>query len=474
MLQDNESSRRKFLRSTFTTSVLGLVAFGVRPKFARAREAWPASRPGVGLSGSGPTLSTAPRVTGFFPILQGATSSTETQIHILNPTDAICKYVVIDPAGVRREFWSARRRGVASSGWMNDQIWIDGLQPGVNYVLEVERVDQAGGRSGVLDRREFKTLKSAGLAAQAQSTTLKTALISCMNDRYVNDQGAMWAAVAESEPELMIFNGDLCYVDQRANGTIDGMWDRHVTTRRMLDVFRWNRLVPTLVNWDDHDLSANDANARNPRYRPASEFFDAMYGFDDVQGLTRAPGRSYSMQIGGLKILMLDGRSALNSSAGVVFSEDELKWAEQVIENSKTPMLLVCGQQFFGDYLLGAESVERYAWPQLERLMEAGRKSASPLVLVSGDVHFSEIMRLESGLMGYPSLEITSSAIHSRTFPGQQYRSTNMRRLDSTSRNNFCLTTFTASADGRELGVDLKCLGRDQDEYFRYEDTVRR
>ncbi len=472
MLQDEGASRRKFLHSTLQTSLLGLATWGMGATSARAREAWPPRRPGFGPSSAllPSAGSSSPRVTGFFPILQGATSATETQLHVLTPTEAVCKYVVIDAVGGRREFWAARRRGVAASGWLSDHVWIDGLQPGLDYRLEVERVDQAGERSGVLDRREFKTLAHAAAATRP----LKTALISCMNDRYVNDQAAMWAAVAVSEPELMIFNGDLCYVDQRSSGTIDGMWDRHVTTRRMLDVFRWHKLVPTLVNWDDHDLAENDSNVRNPRVQPAGEFFDAMFGVDPVQGLTRAPGRSFAMEFGGIKFLMLDGRSALDARASRVFSEDELHWAEREIQSANKPMVLVCGQQFFGDYLIGAESVERYARPQLQRLMQAGQQSNVPLVLVSGDVHFSEIMRLESSLMGYESLEITSSAIHSRTFIGQQYRSSNPRRLESTSRNNFCLTTFTPSLDGREVAVDLRCLGRDQTEYFQFKDRIRR
>ncbi|HRK07620.1 MAG TPA: hypothetical protein PLZ57_07600 [Pseudobdellovibrionaceae bacterium] len=473
MLQDDGESRRAFLRSSslfLKTSALGLATFSMSAAKARsAREAWPPRRPGRAPSVT-PSIaaSTAPRVTGFFPILQGATSATETQLHVLTPTDATCKYVVIDAAGARREFWATRRRGVAASGWLSDHVWIDGLQAGASCRLEIERVDQAGVRSGVLDRREFKTL------ATSPAAPLRTALISCMNDRYVNDQGAMWAAVAESEPELMIFNGDLCYVDQRSSGTIDGMWDRHVTTRRMLDVFRWNKLVPTLVNWDDHDLAENDSNVRNPRLKPAGEFFDAMFGFDDVQGLTRSPGRSFAMEIGGLKFLMLDGRSALDARAGRVFSEDDLLWAEREIQSATRPLVLVCGQQFFGDYLIGAESVERYARSQLQRLMQAGQQSNAPMVLVSGDVHFSEIMRLESSLMGYETLEITSSAIHSRTFVGQQYRSSNPRRLESTSRNNFCLTTWTPSADGREVSLELRCLGRDQTEYFQFKDRIRR
>ena len=276
MLQDDGESRRAFLRSSslfLKTSALGLATLSLSANKARAREAWPPRRPGLAPPVTPPiATSTAPRVTGFFPILQGATSATETQLHVLTPTDATCKYVVIDAAGARREFWATRRRGVAASGWLSDHVWIDGLQAGATYRLEVERVDQAGVRSGVLDRREFKTFV-------ASSASIRTALIYCMNDRYVNDQGAMWAAVAQSEPELMIFNGDLCYADQRSSGTIDGMWDRHVTTRRMLDVFRWNKLVPTLVIWDDHDLAENDSNVRNPRLKPAGEFFDAMFGF---------------------------------------------------------------------------------------------------------------------------------------------------------------------------------------------------
>lgn len=456
---DKLKNRRSFLKLSSTFA--GLVAFA--PKRALAQtELRTVAVPVPSRFSRRPT--TEPKPTGYFPILQGATSSTETNLRVLVPADRTYTYVVVNPDGSKRRIAPLTREGVATATKLIDAIFIDQLAPGTEYSLEISH----DGR--LIDLRYFRTYSTD---QSNIGTKLRVALISCMNDRYETDQADMWAAVASSLPELMIFNGDCCYVDQRASGTIEGMWDRHVTTRSMLDVFRWDRLVPILATWDDHDTGENDSNSTNPRILPAGVYFTAMFGSQNVVGLNRGAGRNFSFDLGGVRWLLLDDRSGKKTgdTTSEVFSQQDENWIQEQIAKSPYPVVMVNGTQFFGGYLIGADSVEKYAPDQLQRLCDSVKRADVPVILVSGDVHFSELMELEPELFGYKSYEITSSAIHSRTFPGMQYRSYNPRRLTSTSRYNFVALEIESKSK-TELEFDLSCVGAYGEEYFAHQASV--
>jgi phosphodiesterase/alkaline phosphatase D-like protein len=382
-------------------------------------------------------------------------------------TNRAYRYNVIDAAGVRRAVAPRSRGGVPTSQSAIDHVFVDKLLPGTVYTLEIEAVGAAGGK----ELRQFSTLS----AKSGLGDPLRVALISCQNDRYKDDQAEMWAAVAKSTPELMIFNGDSCYVDQRSDGTVEGMWDRHVQTREMLDVFKWDQLVPVLTTWDDHDVGVNDADMYAPYLAVARENFNTMFKSDPVAGLnqTMATTKSldYSFTAFGMRFIMLDDRS--NKADGQMYSQIEEQWLKNEISTSPGPVWLVNGTQFFGGYLLGAESVEDTATQQLYRIMNMGKAAKSPMVLMSGDVHFSELMELEPELMGYRSYELCSSAIHSRTVPGQQYRSHNPRRLQSTSRYNFMSIEMRAPETNR-VEFEVACIGAQDQEFFRLKTEVKK
>ncbi len=453
---ERSDSRRRFLRHA--SAVVALLGLRPKPLFAQNSSPAPSLAPFARIGqGAG-----RPQVTGFFPILQGATSDTETNLRVLVPTGKNYDYTLIDTNGRRQALLPYEKKGVAVSGQMIEAFFLTGLTPDSTYTLEVAE----GPR--VLDRRLFKTYSSAVFENRVP---LRVALISCMNDRYKSDQAEMWNGVAVSEPELMIFNGDCCYVDQRADGTIEGMWSRHVTTRQMLDVFRWDRLVPTLASWDDHDTGENDANSTNPRLGPAGEYFMAMFGSEPTRGMAHSSGRSYRADFGGVRFLMLDGRSSKTKDQ--VFSLADEMWIEDEVNQAPGPVILVNGTQFFGAYLSIAESVEKNAPAQLERLVKMLSLAPVPVLFASGDIHFSEVMAIEPELLGYPTFEITSSAIHSRSIPGMQYRSYNRRRLVSTSRYNH-ISMEMLSPTKTEFSFELACLGANGESIFNFKNQVSR
>lgn len=468
------ASRRSLLKTGAALgSIVGLGTLGFGPKglklplanAAITDEYYPEPPPKFN---AGPVFLRAsglsqPRPTGLFPVLQGATSQTETQFRILVKSNRVYRYWVIDGVGGgRRQVAPKSRSGVPTSQGVVDHVFVDGLQPDTMYWLEIE----ATGAGQTTERRQFSTMSTKNRAGDP----LRIALISCLNDRYVDDQSDMWEAVAKSSPELMIFNGDCCYVDQRWDGTTEGMWTRHLETRRMLDVFKWDRLIPILTTWDDHDTAANDSDSSNPLLPTAREYFTAMFASDPVQGITTTSGLDYVFDTHGMRFVFLDDRS--NKAWDRIYSDDQEKWLGEQIASSPGPIWLINGIQFWGAYLIGAESLEYNARAQLNRIMKMGEAASSPIIFCSGDVHFSELMEIEDSQMGYKTYELTSSALHSRTFPGIQFRSHNSRRLESTSRYNFMAVEMRAKSKAA-VEFETVSLGAAQAEYFRFKGEVK-
>lgn len=440
-------SRRRFLQNAAGVSALG--AFGALER----------------IKANSPVPSSQQRERGRLPMLQLASTQTQVQIKVLRSFGHSFQYQVRERSEGNQKTlvrWVTPAVVYAppvGTGDFVDHLWIDTL-PSDGASFELLVFEAHSGQ--MIDQRFFKTLNQRNLRLE----TLKIAQLSCMNDRYVDDQASMWQAVDEVNPDIMIWNGDLCYLDQRWDGTIEGLWQRQVTTRRMLDVFYWKSLVPAICGWDDHDTAQNDADSSNPLLEVTEDCFRAFFGALPVSGLSAHTERSYRFDHSGLRLIFLDGRSERRNQQ--VYSDATLSWLRSELSHATGPVFLVSGMQFFGGYLLGGESVERYSAQQLGLIAQFSRQCPFPVVFLSGDVHFSEVMQLEPRLLGYPSFELTSSAIHSRTFPGQQFRSMNPRRVSSTSWWNFLAFDVGVDSTGLSLHIDLSCRGRDQSVFFQH------
>ena len=133
-----------------------------------------------------------------------------------------------------------------------------------------------------------------------------------------------------------------------------------------------------------------------------------------------------------------------------------------LITSGREPLLLVNGEQFFGGYR-GKYAVESSYPLDMDWLLASVRASGRASGFISGDVHFSEFMELEPELIGQLSVEITSSSMHSVTYPGQHERYTNPRRRAATSSHNFVLLDLhidegIVTGQAASIGTDGRLL----------------
>src|SRR5690606_31654453 len=139
----------------------------------------------------------------------------------------------------------------------------------------------------------------------------------------------------------------------------------------------------------------------------------------------------------------LDGRTFRDSrrESHKMFGQDQEKWLAEVVDREVS--WLLTGSQFFGGYLK-KDSYESNFPQDFKRFIGFLRELPTQFILGSGDVHFSEVMSIEEEQLGYPTLEITASSLHSFSVPGLPWfyeiiRGENPRRIAATGSHNFTL-----------------------------------
>jgi len=402
----------------------------------------------------------------WLPIVQGATTASVAQISVLIPNHIPARIEVLTHAGLKLDESQVQVTSMQwpTSDWGAHKVIISGLEPAREYQLRVLAED-----GFLLDSRLFSTLR------RRPPRRLRVVLASCMRDRLEEKQGVMWEAVAQTNPDLMVFLGDNVYVDDGPGRATDGdrIWRRYVECRLTLDVYRWRRLVPVIATWDDHDYGDNNSGASAPFRDDSTRIFHFMFAQDPVleAELVKGPGISRMVKVYGHRFFLMDSRSfrveAENENDGEHWGSEQERWLDEELARDRAPAWLCNGSQYFGGYVWGGGSFEHLPQRFLPRLKQL-REAPVSILFASGDMHYSEVMQIEDSVLGYSSYEITSSSLHSRStfvFPR------NRRRLASTARYNFVVADahLVMNGAGQTPGVllDVTSIGENNEVHFR-------
>ncbi|MGE0762681.1 MAG: hypothetical protein AB7N80_05335 [Bdellovibrionales bacterium] len=303
----------------------------------------------------------------------------------------------------------------------------------------------------------------------------RIAMVSCAAGYFYNPE--IWQNLNQSNPDLVLFLGDNVYGDRpnmltKRPANPRQLWQQYVAGRQEYDFYFRRELIPCLATWDDHDYGVDDGDRT---YRYAKESLETFHIFwaqnpGLLNNLRGGPGVSCSLHAFGMDFVMLDGRS-FRTGLGefgeqpTIWGEAQRQWLDRQLKARTCPMWIANGQQFFGGYrrkyAVNYEFTLDYEW-----LVAAVRGRERSVGFLSGDVHFSEIMEIEADILGYPTVELTSSSMHSVTFPGQHNWHHNPRRRAATSRHNFLVMQL---AVGEELlHGTVSCVGAQGELVFQH------
>lgn len=385
---------------------------------------------------------------GAVAILQGFTNQTSTQLTVLFEKTKPVYYKVLNGAGHEISYQITRREQRSHSIHALEKISIDHLLLGVNYTFQV--LDQSSGK--VIDERNFAALDMA-------KKNPRVVVASCMKDIYVGPREYMWERVAQVKPDLILLSGDTCYADQGSDGDEAGYWRRNSETRTRLSHFRLKNLTPTLAIWDDHDYGVNNGDGTYSEKNMVREVFQIFWDSEERLGLARGPGQSLVVSAFGQRYFMLDGRffkSKEKGSKNTMFGTEQEEFIFSELGKSKDPAWLMNGLLFFGGYVMG-ESYEKDHNANFKEFLKGLSQEEAPVAFLSGDIHYSEAMKIEAKILGYETVEYVSSSIHSSHFPGLHLRGRNPRRIDATSTQNFAVIDSSVAKNG-DWNIQMDCL----------------
>lgn len=263
----------------------------------------------------------------------------------------------------------------------------------------------------------------------------------------------LWKPILADHPDLWIWMGDNIYGDSPVMDTLRAKYARQNANP---DYQLLKASTPIIGVWDDHDYGINDGDKR---FAQKKESRDLMFDFLGMpaDALERRREGGYSAHTYGtgdqqVKVILLDGRYFRDTLSrldrqyqvnlnGQMLGDAQWKWLEQELNTSTARVnFIVSGVQF-----LPTEHVyEKWAnFPkEREKLLDLiARSGAQTPILMSGDRHISEIMKLEDTRFPGGLIEITASGL-THTWAGIAEEKNSFRVSELIAKLNYGMASF--------------------------------
>jgi alkaline phosphatase D len=233
----------------------------------------------------------------------------------------------------------------------------------------------------------------------------------------------LWQPILADRPDLWIWMGDNIYGD---TADMDVLQAKYQLQNQVEGYQNLKAEVPIVGVWDDHDYGINDGGKF---FAQKKESRDLMFDFLEVpkESPVRKREGGYTSHLLGsedqlVKVILLDARYFRDTlkrvdrvyqinESGEVLGEEQWKWLEEELTDSPAKIHLIAS----GIQILPTEhAYEKWAnFPQeRERLLNLIAKTgAQTPVLLSGDRHIAEIMKMNDSRFPKGIFEITSSGL---------------------------------------------------------------
>lgn len=224
----------------------------------------------------------------------------------------------------------------------------------------------------------------------------------------------LWDPIIATNPDLWVWLGDNVYGDTDNMSVMRAKYEDALAEPGYASLLTQ---IPVIGTWDDHDYGSNDAGsdyvARVASQKEMLDFLGEPLGSD-----RRSRRGVYASYVYGeaptqTKIILLDARYHRSDPGpdGDVLGEEQWAWLEAELTGSEA-QLHVIGGGF--QFLPTDHPYEKWAnfGQACARLFDVINRSGAPgVILLSGDRHISEIMKVEDAALPYLLYEVTSSGM---------------------------------------------------------------
>ena len=233
-------------------------------------------------------------------------------------------------------------------------------------------------------------------------------------------------AIAAKKPDLMLWLGDNLYFQKPDYLDPDAMAARHRRQRAYAPLSRLLTATSHIAIWDDHDFGWNNADGSYPLKGEALRLFK-LYWANPSFGLPEVPGVFGFAMHGDVDLVLTDGRyyrshpRLPDSPAKTMFGAAQFEWLKGILLNARGAVKIIASgsqvwnaaSRFDGLYQFPAEQKSLADFLLAQRI--------DGLLFVSGDRHFTELLRVERA-GAYPFYEFTSSPLTSGPWENPEAR----------------------------------------------------
>lgn len=324
--------------------------------------------------------------------------------------------------------------------------------------------------------RNLESDKNKISVVRPETILEKIGVGSCLHQ---NRAQPIWETVFERNPDLMLMVGDNVYANER---TLQEKYEMAFSREGYKKLLRDYEVLAT---YDDHDFGNNDSDRTNPARKTAERL-----ALDHFKVPDDDPRRSrdgvYGSYIYGpegsrVQVILLDTRyfkdtwkiGSAKPAPGygryvpdedpskTILGEAQWAWLEKALKEVADLRLVVSSFQVIPNER-GAENWGEFPVERSRLFDLIGSTGAKGVILLSGDVHFSELSVLQD--FDYPLYEFTSSAMAHRHNTNDGGATPH-----SEAANRFRVPEFVYTADtageiqidwrGKDTRITLRILG---------------
>lgn len=248
----------------------------------------------------------------------------------------------------------------------------------------------------------------------------------------------IWNEVLAADPDLFIFLGDNIYGDSDDPKVLA---DKYQTLYRQPGMQTLLETTQVIATWDDHDYGRNDAGKEYPAKEASRQVMLDFWGEPKVSDRRSRDSGIYTSYLYGeegrrVQVILLDLRwnrtelveiqdpakrstrtasnqgpydAALSADAEML-GEAQWLWFEQQLQVDADLRLIGSSIQLLAEFS-GWETWANYPKDKQRFFELLERHQSEPIVILSGDVHWSEFSRIDETANGWPLLEVTSSGL---------------------------------------------------------------
>jgi alkaline phosphatase D len=245
----------------------------------------------------------------------------------------------------------------------------------------------------------------------------------------------IFQTVVEHQPDLFIFLGDNIY------GDTDKMCQLKKKYRKLAKNKNFKKLretTPIIATWDDHDYGFDDIGKYYTKKERSKKVF--LKFFKEPKDSERRDHEgiytSYEYHVEGktLQIILLDCRTFRNdllpydgslkgnpsykysldyspykNNDSTMLGEQQWKWLEGELKKPADIRIIGSSTQFATEYN-GYETWANFPYQQQQMFDVINRMNAKGVFFISGDVHYSELSKMEA-TGSYPIYDLTCSGL---------------------------------------------------------------